>query len=96
MVSSQAVADDHRHWTAQRLLQAWTAATTDCQSGAGNDPETDKACSKRDEINKALFANGYCLVSGFNSRWDKGSAAKWKRHGQEVVCTSDMFFKGSQ
>ena len=68
MRSSPAVADDYRHWTAQRLLQAWSVATTDCQSGASNDPETDKACSERDEINKALFAKGYCLVGGPNSR----------------------------
>jgi hypothetical protein len=97
MMSSPAVADDYPHWTAQRLVQAWSTATTDCQSGAGNDPEADKACSKRDEINKALFAKGYCLVGGSNSRWEKGPAAKWKRHGEEVVCTwSDMFFNGSQ
>jgi hypothetical protein len=97
MISSPAVADDYRHWTAQRLLQAWTAATTDCQIGASNDPETDKACNKRDEINKALFAKGYCLGGGSNSRWEKGPATTWKRHGEEVVCTwSDMFFNGSQ
>jgi len=78
VVSSPVVVDDYRHWTAERLQQDWTAATIDCRDGVGNNPETEKACSKRDEIDKVLFAKGYCFVGA-------GSASRWERHGREAT-----------
>jgi hypothetical protein len=89
MISSPAVADDYRHWTAQRLLQAWSVATTDCQSGASNDPETDKACSERDEINKALFCQRLlsCRRSEFQAgkRPGRKMETSWRGSGLHLV-----------
>ena len=94
LLSSPTIADDYRHWTAENLLKAWSAASIDCTGVASSDPETENACARRDEIDKALLARGYCFVGGGSTaRWEKGPAAKWKRGKEEAVCTwSDMFF----
>jgi len=40
------------------IIQGWLAANTLCKGGPPDDPKTEKACAKRDELNARLKRRG--------------------------------------
>ena len=40
------------------IIQGWLAANTVCKGGPGDDPKTQKACARRDEISARLKRRG--------------------------------------
>ena len=85
--ASPALGVDYRAWTAPELLQRWMVLNEDCRGGAGDEQATMRACDDRSLIDAALFAHGYCYVGmGATSRWEKGPASRWSRHGEKAIC----------
>jgi len=40
------------------MIQGWLAANTICKGGPSDDPKTQKACARRDELNARLKRRG--------------------------------------
>ena len=40
------------------MIQGWLAANTACKGGAGDDPKTKKACTRRDDLGAKLKRRG--------------------------------------
>ena len=40
------------------MIQGWLAANTACKAGPGDDPKTQKACARRDDLSKKLKRRG--------------------------------------
>jgi hypothetical protein len=80
-------AEDYRTWTGAGLLQLWSTLNVECRGGAGDAAATTQACDKRNLVDTALFAHGYCFVGmGSTSRWEKGPGSRWTRRGEEAIC----------
>jgi hypothetical protein len=40
------------------MIQGWLAANTECKGGRSDDPKTQKACARRDQLNERLKRRG--------------------------------------
>ena len=50
------------------LIQGWLAANTECKGGRGDDPKTQRACEKRDQLSARLKRRG-CLYQENGDWW---------------------------
>ncbi|MEI4480655.1 MULTISPECIES: S1C family serine protease [unclassified Phyllobacterium] len=61
------------------LISRWFDENSNCRGGAGSDPETNKACTRREELSADLLSVGWC----YGKKQDYGYQMKWHK------CTSD-------
>jgi hypothetical protein len=58
-----------------QLIRQWEAANENCRGGAGDDPQTMKACSSRDALSRQLEAAKWCYgkngQSGYQYKWHR-------------------------
>lgn len=87
LMATPALSMDYRAKNSSELLQRWMVLNGDCRGGAGDEAATTQACEERNLVDSSLFSRGYCYVGvGSTSRWEKGPASMWTRHGERAVC----------
>lgn len=59
------------------LLRAWAAENDACRGGAGDDPDTDRACKRREAAGNRLRAAGLC----YGRTGEFGYQQDWHRCG---------------
>lgn len=57
------------------LVESWADAEEGCRGGFGNDPETYKACERREELVKKLSGMGMC----YGKEWQSTSEFDWHK-----------------
>jgi hypothetical protein len=50
------------------LIQGWLAVNTECKGGLADDPKTQKACARRDQLSAKLKRRG-CLYQENGDWW---------------------------
>lgn len=63
---------------AASLISRWFDENSNCRGGAGSDPETNKACTRREKLSADLLSVGWC----YGKKHDYGYQMKWHK------CTS--------
>ncbi|RCW81960.1 S1C family serine protease [Phyllobacterium bourgognense] len=61
------------------LISTWFDENSKCRGGAGNDPQTDKACARRETLSDNLYSMGWC----YGKKHQYGYQMKWHQ------CTAD-------
>jgi hypothetical protein len=56
------------------LLRDWEALNAACRGGSGDDPRTQEACARRDELDRRLAAAGWC----YGRPGDLGYQRAWR------------------
>ena len=54
----------------QALIEKWALYNEDCRGGSGDDPATDIACGKRDDLVEKLHSKEWCYGKGSQSGAD--------------------------
>jgi hypothetical protein len=50
------------------MIQGWLAANTECKGGLSDDPKTQKACKRRDDLSAKLKRRG-CVYQADGDWW---------------------------
>ena len=67
----------------EELLKRYDAEDEGCRGGSGDNPETDRACVRREEVSARLKAAGWCF--GENAAY--GYQMEWRRCGDPRFAT---------
>jgi len=67
----------------EELLRRYDVENEGCRGGSGDDPETDRACERREQVSAQLQAAGWCY--GENAAY--GYQMEWRRCGDPRFAT---------
>ncbi len=55
------------------LISKWTDLNSQCRGGSGDDPKTQRACDRREEVGKQIDQAGWCYgregQMGYQMQW---------------------------